>query len=907
MCTYSGGVKHCAYLISGQAESIVISLSSIDLGSADLYAKVLPLYTIPTNTSEQNSLLPNPRNSRSYDFSTVGKEDDVVHINGPFANESIVLITINAPAAVALSILVSTTESTITLQKGIPTNSFVAQKGMQYFKFYVEDSSASLQITLTSRSGDPDLMASMDFPRAICSSQNMLSCTNYTWRSASYNSDRILISPDEPCSADTTTMYVNRDTCNPATSYRPGFMYITVAGYTMSKFIITVSVVGEHITLLPGKPQLATTSQEFICSTRDEETGACDVEHSDINKRVNLAYFTVVIPPTAQSSTEIGKDRTSGNLMLALKPECTWNDTSTHVNQDGYILTDDDWYNGRMCKLGCDCDPLRVYVQSCVASRCTVRDRYPSEINDHYDASMTVASTGSSFFIQYDPFDPRNGYCDPNEHQENCVYYIAVTGSFNKEYTEKGTSFTITAAASDDVMLIPCQTDTSKTAADGVRLHAIDSITDGTDGKYYEFCNTNRNVQEKLIVYLEQCYGDSNLFACSEEGQACDMSVLPNEANWAYKTNGLETCSKSAHGDERCAPETAPSTSHQSLTVPLSYGNVYTWVAGAGAEYDIKMLTTRDGGHQQAILVQGRGGTHQGDKDPLIEADVKLRSVSVTWTPSLVVFPGMKQPAFTPNVNYKIMAVSMSNVHDRDGQHRYDTVCGAQHVLASHGPSTVKVYEVPSPPHETTTMTHSLPELKGGRIYRVMVYAECDYTCLKEITETAGMELDIRCSGDNGEECQPIQYMYAYTDVLTQEDTVIGEDDEDNTFIDDLITIAFSVSIVVVVVLFIFGAQYVRRKQHADATKYEITEMVDLDMWTSTHAAPSQVITQMKRQTALTSPVLDDGGLEESSGDPMASSSPLTRGLLNLSAPTHHSGVVYSPMMTSDDDSSSAV
>lgn len=705
-------------------------------------------------------------------------------------------------------------------------------------------------------------------------------------------------------------------------------MYITVAGYTMSKFIITTSIVGEHITLLPGKPQLATTSQEFVCSSRDEDTGGCDIENSAINKRVNLAYFTVSMSPTAEggSRSNVGADRTSGNLMLAIKPDCNWNDTSSHLNEDGYILTDDNWYNGRICQLGCDCDPLRVYVQSCIASECTVLDRYPSEIEGHYDASMTISSTGSSFFIQYDPFNPRNGYCDPNEHQESCVYYIAVTGSFNKEYTEQGTSFVITAAASDDVSLVPCDADASK-AADGVRLHTIDSITTDMDGKYYEVCNTNREVDESLIVNLEQCYGSSTLAACTEEGEACTTSVLPNEDNWAYKTDGMLLCTrKSSQGDDRCSPLAEPSESHQSLTIPLSSGNVYVWVAGSNAEYDIKMSTTKNGGHQRAILVQGSHGSGDGSsmENTLIKADVELRSVSISWSQSLVVLPGMKQPVFSANVRYHIMAVNMGSIDDTNSHYHYDTICGADHLLASLGPSVVKIYNVPSTPVATPTLTHNLAGLQGGHRYRIMVYAKCDHTCLKQITETTAMDLDVKCSGENGEECHTITFMYTHTDVQTEQNTIAGEDDEDNVFMDDLITISFSVAALVILALCMFGAQYARRKKLADATRYEITEMVDLDMWTSTHATPSQLISQMKRQTALTSPVLDSGeggGLEESlSGggfdyNPMTTpgTSPLTRGLLNLTSPMHdtrthtHTGShEYSPMVTSDEDPSSS-
>ena len=210
-------------------------------------------------------------------------------------------------------------------------------------------------------------------------------------------------------------------------------------------------------------------------------------------------------------------EHTSGNLMLAIQPECNWNESTSHLSQNGYILTDDDWYSGRMCKLGCDCDPLRVYVQSCVASQCTIDDKYPSELNGHYDASMTISSGGSTFFIQYDPFNPQNGYCDPNEYQEDCIYYIAITGSFNKEYTEKGTNFMITAATSDDVTLLPCDASDTSKSGDGVRTHMVDSITsivtssspggDDTEaGKYYEVCNNQQDMNEYMIVNIDHTH-----------------------------------------------------------------------------------------------------------------------------------------------------------------------------------------------------------------------------------------------------------------------------------------------------------------------------------------------------------------------------------------------------------------
>ena len=645
-----------------------------------------------------------------------------------------------------------------------------------------------------------------------------------------------------------------------------------------------------------------------------------------------VTYMNVMIVITRKKLQEgdshihYHSEHTSGNLMLAIQPECNWNESTSHLSENGYILTDDDWYSGRMCKLGCDCDPLRVYVQSCVASQCTIDDKYPSELNGHYDASMTISSGGSTFFIQYDPFNPQNGYCDPNEYQEDCIYYIAITGSFNKEYTEKGTNFMITAATSDDVTLLPCDASDTSKSGDGVRTHMVDSITsiitssspsddDTEEGKYYEVCNNQQDMNEYMIVNVEQCYGSSNLYACTEgqgqgQGQACQMGVLPTKNNWAYKTDGVQICTKTTHGDEKCNPiHDHPSTSHQSLTIPLSNGNVYIWIAGHNAEYEIQILETKYGGHQQAILIQGDSSYSM--MNTLIHADVEYDTVTISWIPSLVVFPGMKRPVFTTNVKYYIIAVNMDHIHEDDDSHyRYDTVCGSKHLLASLGPSIVQIFHIPSPPSETSSLAYQLPGLKGGYRYRIMVYAECDHICLQQITETVGadMELDIQCSSDSqqGEDCHTITYMYTHTDIQTQQDTITGNeyDKDDNILIDDLITISFSIVMLVVVVLCMFGIQFSRRKQHADATRYEITEMVDLDMWTSTHATPTQVISQMKRQTALSSPLFneDNNHNNDNRGDPMSTPSPLTRGLLNLSSPMHHShSAAYSPMRTCDD------
>lgn len=245
-------LRYCAYIITGSSESVIVSLTSLDLGSADLFVRVVQLESmLGLNASR---IFPDPLVPSSYTYSTGGSEDDIVAVSGPFENTTVVLITVRANTAVSFNILVASSKSVVVLEAGIPHNHFVSKGNMEYFRFYVEDSSESLQITCTARSGDPDLLASMNFHTPYCDMSMGLHCYNYTWRSYAYSTDQLIISSDNPCSP--RTMYTQiSPTCDPKTSYHAGYIYIAVSGYTDSKFIITISPAGAPISLLPGKPQ----------------------------------------------------------------------------------------------------------------------------------------------------------------------------------------------------------------------------------------------------------------------------------------------------------------------------------------------------------------------------------------------------------------------------------------------------------------------------------------------------------------------------------------------------------------------------------------------------------------------------------------------------------------------------
>jgi Major surface glycoprotein len=91
----------------------MLSLSSTDLGSADLYVSLVPLdEALGMNASD---IAPNPLVSSSYAYCTAGSEDDVVNLLGPFANETLVLITVKALTDVSLNLIASTSNSVVTV------------------------------------------------------------------------------------------------------------------------------------------------------------------------------------------------------------------------------------------------------------------------------------------------------------------------------------------------------------------------------------------------------------------------------------------------------------------------------------------------------------------------------------------------------------------------------------------------------------------------------------------------------------------------------------------------------------------------------------------------------------------------------------------------------------------------
>jgi hypothetical protein len=229
-----------------------------------MYVKVFNTTQFYQQMKVSNSLFglfPNISNASSYDLSTVdelGKYKSI-YVPGPHTEEIIFLIVVSpskdmsSTSTAKYNLVATTYQSAVLLQAGVPQSHFVAMGTMEYFKFYLNELE-TIHIMVTARSGDPDLLVSMDDQKPLCvrNTYGPADCANYTWASLSYSTDQIVISRDLPCTAMSIRTRVS-PSCNPESSYHVGFVYIGVFGFTESKFTIMIAPQSQNLILIPGQ------------------------------------------------------------------------------------------------------------------------------------------------------------------------------------------------------------------------------------------------------------------------------------------------------------------------------------------------------------------------------------------------------------------------------------------------------------------------------------------------------------------------------------------------------------------------------------------------------------------------------------------------------------------------------
>ena len=556
------------------------------------------------------------------------------------------------------------------------------------------------------------------------------------------------------------------------------------------------------------------TSPGWVCSKRSESTGAC-AGSSSVKRKVQVSYFTFTVAHTT-TTTNTGRRRLGvivpvKDVMLSVSPSCN----ASRNSMDGE--------GGKgVCAPGCSCNPLTVYVSSCTVSRCTELDRKPSDLLGQHKAALTVlpASGGSTLFISSSDLEQSNGdssassaYCDPDKAGEDCVYFIAVSHNDDKVPA----TFTITARTPGDVSLIPCD---ARTYPDGIKVIAPDVISgrgaSGPSSRYYEICSqqsaatpskdpnrsdspsdTNPN-GDSLIVELEQCSGNTALYACADDNSCASM--LPSSASYGYYADHSQACTRvPGSSKDKCVRSVLDKTV---LRLPARIGSYFVLanssLSTVTSRYNLQVRTTYRGIDLSPRVVYA-GMQDLAESGTLSLLTVTGNTVTLSWRQSRVLMPASGSGSLSliaDEMAYTawIFDMSLSEVRAISDSLSTATAPCAIEYLASTLPSRGWVKAVVplirgrgQGGEEDYTMSHRFSNLMNNRRYLIRVLSECDALCLRQLSKViSNPRVLISCNGGD-EDCKPQRLLYNTITITTamKADPVETDDDSQSNAVSE--------------------------------------------------------------------------------------------------------------------------
>lgn len=360
-------MRYFSIALGNSAEDLNVMVTTLT-GKIDLYV-----------ADHESENLPNIHDPSTYQYTTKGKTRDRLSIPGPHPNRSTFIIGVYGTEESDFALTASLSQNPVMLQEGVPMQQSVSAGQTEFFSYRI-NSDADIIITATAIQGDPDLLASTTYEKPHCVSGGDWNyrCANYTWISQSLASDQLVILHDLPCEGVGHT-HVGDD-CTPDMIKPGGILYIGVYGYGEATFSITVTTGGGHTNLIHGKPQHGKTRTGVICEDRNPG-GSCKETDKPL-ENVEVAYYRFTVSPD--------EPQDNAHVSIVIEPECN----KTVVP----------------CGSGCACNPLSVYVKSCLVSECTIDDGYPSNHRGRYDVMHTADAMHNTIFITHDPNNPGEEY-----------------------------------------------------------------------------------------------------------------------------------------------------------------------------------------------------------------------------------------------------------------------------------------------------------------------------------------------------------------------------------------------------------------------------------------------------------------------------------------------------------------
>eukprot|EP00981_Chlorochromonas_danica_P002257 scaffold437_cov168-Ochromonas_danica.AAC.74 len=756
-------------IVSSLAD-VTLTLTSLNTGTADLYVQIYNSSTFNSagGGDQENGLLPDPENPRTYSYTTAGTEENHIFIPGPHTEESVLVVTVRALSSVRFLIVCTSSNRPVLLLAGQPQIHYVGAGQNELFQFY-PDSLEDLHITLTARSGDPDLLVSSQYSNPHCvpgSTPWQVHCSNFTWTSRSAASDQIIISYDSPCSAILPNTFVD-PSCDPLMAYRPAAyapVFITVYGYSAARFTLVVSPVGGTVSLLPGVPQVARTTSAFICSQRNEDTDVC-LPASPIVRRVQQASFSFHVAAREVSGGD--------DVILTILPQCNstgGNDANnnTIASLRGARESVEDDYN---CIPGCPCAPLEVWISSCLSTKCTALHRHPSALPGHHQLNFTVAPDAgtSTVLISRHIAATEAVYCNPRSSEgsnEECNYFVSVT---HRGDISQSAVFSIAARTPGDVLLVPCM---GQLAGDAILARRLDDAAN--KGLYYELClpspAVGSSTQESLMVELEQCSGSTTLYACADDGR-CLGGALPSTQSYAYRADVTQTCiHRWDHNGRDSCQSSYDRRAHLILPTPTSRTNLngdarnYFLLANGTGRFSLTISRTVGGRDVTPRIVLL--GSNDISRSTVSATAVTGNHVTLQWAPSGVLLPNIISPVAADFLTYRIHIFDTSLLSQATEEALLTSSCGLERMSYLLGHTGASVFRIPTSSIKVNidrSLSYTLKGLKTHTRYTMVLSAQCDSDCLRQVSKVSLM--DGGCG--SGLDCQTQTYVYSSVFVAT--------------------------------------------------------------------------------------------------------------------------------------------
>lgn len=728
-----GTVQYFSAMTSTSADDLLVTITPLDTGSADLYIQVYNSSYYASAKASNTLILPTPSDPRSYVATTASTVSMVVvnfiTIPGPHPDKTIFVIGVVAQSGRQFSIVARTSQTPITLLAGIPQNHFVTAGKMEYFQFTPSEKE-NVRISVSSRVGDPDLFVGTGkyIPHCPPGSTAYNVCRNATWISRQYATDQILLSKDEPCSAVIGTTILISNICDPRTAFLPGTgqsINIGVLGYSDSEFTITITPSGLLTKLSTGQTQLSVAEPNVICTQRSADTETCLPTNTknQVTKTVLISTFSFLV------SSHTMEDL--GDTLFTLSPE------TDSCHSDAYGL----------CTPGCTCNPLRMYVNVCDAKSCTTQDRNPSSLPGTYQYNVTAATyreghsyVSSSYTLEV---PTSGGKCDPSSTSTGCMYYIAVVANYDKysssSTSKKGAStveFSLAARTQLNTIMIPCA---SSDPPDGILHTSTHALTSAVNTQRYEICgtpSTHTIASESLVVSLEQCVGESRIYACADDGHCA--SVVPTSTEWAYYADTINTCTwiwgKKPTGTWGWTQKNCqPTLESPQITVEERHtGNYFLMANGSTGEYSLRIEKTLNRQRKAPKL------TTKGSVMTCLNCN--KGKLDLNWPQSQVMFAGATDKYGTMNMLYTLYLIDRDAYIKNGCKAVLSTPCGLERAvsLCSESIRTILLPQQNGGKFDVSSnITHSLSLnlFPRDKQLSLILVATCDAECLREISK----------------------------------------------------------------------------------------------------------------------------------------------------------------------------